>query len=103
MGNVGLLVLGNPEDGRDAATALGFGISVARAVTNEFEVVGEVNGRLEPFDEVVPPGLESRGVLRLAGRYTYRMLRLDFGLLAGITKRDPSFGISAGATYVITR
>ena len=103
VGNLGLIVLGNPETPRDAATTLGVGVSVARALTNEFEVVGELNGRLTPFDKIVPRGLESRGVFRLAGRYTYAMLRLDFGLLAGITKRDPSFGISAGATYVITR
>ena len=103
VGNVGMIVLGNPGTGSDPSTTLGFGVSVARAVTNEFEVVGELNGRLTPFETLVPVGLESRGVLRLAGRYTYAMLRLDFGVLAGITKRDPSFGISAGATYVITR
>ena len=103
VGNLGLIVLGNPERPRDAATTLGFGVSIARALTNEFEVVGELNGRLTPFEKIVPRGLESRGVFRLAGRYTYAMLRLDFGMLAGITDRDPSFGISAGATYVITR
>jgi hypothetical protein len=103
VGNVGLIVLGNPETPRDPATTLGFGVSVARALTNEFEVVGEVNGQLTPFEKIVPIGLESRAVMRLAGRYTYSMLRLDFGFLAGLTKRDPSFGISAGATYVITR
>jgi hypothetical protein len=103
VGNVGLIVLGNPETGRDPATTLGFGLSIARALTNEFEVVGEINGRLTPFEKIVPFGLESRSVLRLAGRYTYSMFRLDFGLLAGITPRDPSFGISGGATYVITR
>ena len=103
VGNISLIVLGNPESAQDPASALGFGVSVARAVTNEFEVVGELNGRLSPFQDVAPAGLESRGVFRLAGRYTYSMLRLDFGLLAGLTDRDPSFGISAGATYVITR
>ena len=103
VGNVGLLVLGNPVTPGDSATALGFGLSVARALTNAFEMVGELNGRLTPFEEIVPAGLESRGVFRFAGRYTYAMLRLDFGMLAGITNRDPSFGISAGATYVITR
>jgi hypothetical protein len=103
VGNVGLIVLGNPVTGQDSATTLGFGLSVARALTNEFEVVGEINGRLTPFEKIVPPGLESRGVLRLAGRYTYAMLRLDFGLFAGLTNRDPSFGIAGGATYVITR
>jgi hypothetical protein len=103
VGNVSLIALGNPESAQEPASALGFGVSVARAVTNAFEVVGELNGRLTPFQKIVPAGLESRGVFRLAGRYTYSMLRLDFGLLAGLTDRDPSFGISAGATYVITR
>lgn len=103
VGNVGVIVLGNPVTPRDSATTLGFGLSVARAVTNAFEVVGEINGRLTPFEKIVPVGLESRGVLRFAGRYTYAMLRLDFGLLVGITNRDPNFGISGGATYVITR
>jgi hypothetical protein len=103
VGNAGLILLGNPADGQDTATALGLGLSVARAITNEFEMVVEMNGRLTPFDEIVPVGLESRGVFRLAGRYTYSMLRLDFGVLVGTTNRDPSFGISAGATYVITR
>ena len=103
VGNVGLIVLGNPEKAHDAATTLGFGLSVARALTNAFEVVGEVNGRLTPFEKIVPAGLESRGVMRFAGRYTYAMLRLDFGVLVGITNRDPRLGISAGATYVITR
>ena len=102
VGNVGLFVLGNPEDGQDTATALGFGLSVARALTNEFEIVGEAHGRLTPFDEVVPPGLESRGTFRAAGRYTYKLLRIDFGMLLGLTNRDPDFGISAGLTYVIT-
>ncbi|RPI57080.1 MAG: hypothetical protein EHM55_03135 [Acidobacteria bacterium] len=102
VGNVGLFVLGNPDE-QDAATALGFGVSVARALTNEFEVVGEVNGRLTPFEKIVPPGLESRGVFRLAGRYTYAMLRLDVGVVAGFTDRDPGVGIAAGATYMITR
>ncbi len=102
VGNAGLFMLGNPE-GQDSVTALGFGVSVARALTNEFEVVGEVVGRLTPFEKIVPAGLESRGLFKLAGRYTYAMLRLDFGMLAGFTDRDPSFGISGGATYVITR
>jgi hypothetical protein len=103
VANVGWIVLGNPTDGQDPASTLGFGASIARAVTNEFEVVGELNGRLTPFEKIVPAGLESRAVFRLAGRFTYAMLRLDAGFLAGITKRDPSFGITAGATYVITR
>jgi hypothetical protein len=103
VGNASFLVLGDPETPGESANSLGFGFSVARAVTNEFEIVGEVNGRLTPFEKIVPAGLESRGVFRAAGRYTYRLFRVDFGILFGLTERDPSFGISAGATYVITR
>ena len=51
--------------------------------------------------ESLPEGLRGRSVVRFAGRYTYAMLRLDFGVLAGITNRDPNFGISVGATYMI--
>jgi hypothetical protein len=101
VGNVTLWVLGNPVAGQDSSRALGLGLSVARAITNEFEAVGEVNGHLKPFGSAVPAGLDSRGALRLAGRYTHQLLRFDFGLLVGITSRDPAFGISAGATYVI--
>lgn len=101
VANVSLLVLGNPIGAQESVRALGFGASVARAVTNAFEVVGEVHGHLKPMGDIVPPGTDATGGLRLAGRYTYRLLRFDLGLVVGITPRDPSFGISAGATYVI--
>jgi len=101
VGNVSLLVLGNPVAAQDPLRVLGLGLSVARAITNEFEAVGEVNGHMEPFGSAIHPGLESRGVFRLAGRYTHQLLRFDLGLLVGMTSRDPSFGVSAGATYVI--
>ena len=39
----------------DTATALGFGVSIARALTNEFEIVGELNGRLTPFEKSFRP------------------------------------------------
>ena len=103
VANVSWLVLGSPAFGENNVNTVGFGVSVARAITNEFEAVGEINGRMKPSRDLVAPGLESRGALRLAGRYTYQLLRLDFGVLIGITARDPGFGVSAGATYVIGR
>lgn len=103
VGNVSFLVMGNPQGAQESVHGLGFGISIARALTNAFEVVGEVNGRMKPWGDAVPAGLDDRGTLRLAGRYTHGLLRLDVGMLVGITERDPVFGISAGATYVITK
>ena len=103
VGNVSFLLLGNPEQAQEPVHGLGFGLSVARALTNAFEIVGEVNGRLKPWGEADPAGLEDRGSLRVAGRYTYGLFRLDLGMLVGLTERDPDFGISVGATYVIAR
>jgi hypothetical protein len=103
VGNVSFLVMGNPQGAQEAVHGLGYGVSVARALTNEFEIVLEVNGRPAPWGDATPAGLESRGAFRFAGRYTYKLFRIDLGTVIGITSRDPRFGLSLGATYVITR
>ena len=100
VGNVGVVMLSNPVAGGEHNPALTLGASVARALTNRFEVVGEINGRGGAWGSDPPVGTESRAVLRLAGRYTYRLLRLDAGALVGMTARDPSIGFSLGFTYV---
>jgi hypothetical protein len=38
--------------------------------------------------------------MRLGGRFTRGTVRLDAGLLLGMTSRDPSIGFTAGATWV---
>jgi hypothetical protein len=103
VANVGLLVLGNAAGAQEPVRALSFGLSVARAITNEFEVVGEVHGHMDPMGDATPPGTESRGVLRLGTRYTHHLLRFDAAVLVGVTSRDPTVGITAGATYVFGR
>src|SRR4051812_25977586 len=45
VGNASFLVMGDPQNAQESVHGLGFGVSVARALTNEFEIVGEVNGR----------------------------------------------------------
>jgi hypothetical protein len=76
-----------------------YGLSFARAVTQEAELVGELNGRVStrstPF-----PGTESRGILKLGGRYTRGSIRFDAGVFLGLTSIDPTIGFTAGFTYV---
>ncbi len=103
VANLSFNVYGNPRGAQESVHGLGFGVSVARALTNEFELVGELNGRMKPLGDAVPAGLESRGALRFAGRYTYKLMRIDLGTVIGLTERDPGFGITFGGTYVITR
>jgi hypothetical protein len=100
VGNVGLGILGDPTRGDNQNDVLDLGLSVARAVAEGVEVVGEVNGRKSTRGGTPPAGTESRGMMRLGGRITRGTVRLDAGLLIGLTSRDPSFGFTAGATWV---
>jgi hypothetical protein len=100
VGNVGLGILGNPIAADQQNDALTYGFSVARAVRQGLEVVGEINGRMEFSEIEAPPGTESRSALRLGGRFTRGTVRVDGGILIGITSNDPSFGLTAGFTWV---
>ena len=100
VGNIGAGILADPTDGEHQNDVLTYGLSVARAVTEHVEVVGEVNGRAstrsgEPF-----PGTESRGQMRLGGRFTHGPVRFDAAFLLGLTSKDPSAGFTTGLTYV---
>jgi hypothetical protein len=100
VGNVGVGILGDPIRGDRQNDVLLLGLSVARAMTSEIELVGEVNGRANTRSGPAPVGTESRGTMRLGARYTRGALRLDSAMLVGMTTRDPSIGITAGFTYV---
>ena len=65
VGNVGLGILADPVRGDSQNDVLTYGLSVARAVRQGLEVVGEINGRLDTRDGDPPVGLESRGAMRL--------------------------------------
>lgn len=100
VGNLGLGILGDPTRGDRQNDVLAYGLSFARALTSATEVVGEVNGRAHVRGGTAPPGTESRSALRFGGRYTQRLLRVDAGIVVGLTSRDPGIGVMAGATYV---
>jgi hypothetical protein len=100
VGNIGLGILGDPTRGDQQNDVLTYGVSFARALTQQAEVVGEVNGRISTRSGEPPPGTESRGIARIGTRYTIGTWRADAAVLFGLTSRDPSFGFAAGFTYV---
>jgi hypothetical protein len=100
VGNVGLGILADPTRGDNQNDVLDYGASLARAVREGIEVVGEINGRASTRSGTPPAGTESRATIRLGGRITRGTVRLDAGVLLGTTSLDPSFGFTAGATYV---
>jgi hypothetical protein len=101
VGNIGIGLLSDPIRGDQQNDVLTYGFSLARAVRQGFEVVGEINGRksLHP-EEDVPVGTENRSQIRAGLRYTVATVRVDGGLIFGLTSRDPSFGATAGVTWV---
>jgi hypothetical protein len=101
VGNVGVGILADPTQGDRQNDVVTYGLSFARAVTQQAEVVGELNGRVSTRAGEAFPGTESRGNLRVGTRYTRGSVRFDAGLLVGITSLDPTIGFTAGFTYVL--
>jgi hypothetical protein len=99
VGNIGAGILTNPTSGVGQNDVFLYGLSFARAVTQATEVVGELNGRVStrsnPF-----PGTETRGILKIGGRYTSGAFRIDTGVFVGLTTIDPTIGLTVGFTYV---
>jgi hypothetical protein len=100
VGNAGLGILSDPTQGNRQNDVLTYGLSLARAVREGVEVVGEVNGHLDVRDGEPPPGTDTRGAIRLGGRFTSGTVRVDGGVIIGMTPRDPSVGFTAGLTWV---
>lgn len=100
VGNAGLGILGDPTRGDEQNDVLTYGLSVARAVRQGLEIVSEVNGRLHVRSEDAPPGTETRGAFRIGGRFTTGTVRIDGAMILGFTRSDPSFGFTAGFTWV---
>jgi len=97
--NLGLLILGSPTRAAAQDDLLTYSFSVARAVSQNAELVGEFVGRAN-FANIVTPGAEDRGLLRFGGRYTKGSVRVDGGMALGLTARDPEVGFTAGLTWV---
>ena len=100
VGNLGLGILADPTVGDRQNDVLMYGLSLARALTDQGEIVGEINGRVSTRAGGPFPGTETHGRLALGGRYTRGSVRLDGGMFFGLTAEDPTVGFSTGFTYV---
>ena len=77
VGNIGGGILGDPTNGHRQNDDLLYGLSLARAITDRAEMVGEINGRWSTRTGEAFPGTESRSLLKFGGRYTRGSVRLD--------------------------
>jgi len=100
VGNGGIGILGDATRGDRQNDVVTYGLSVARALTQGSEVVGEINGRIHTSDGEPAPGTQSSAIVRGGLRFTKGRVRIDGGALIGILAQDPKFGITAGLTWV---
>jgi hypothetical protein len=98
--NGGFGVLGDPVVGSRQSDVITYGVSLARALTQAAEVVGEVNGRWDTRGEEPDRPSTTRGQVRVGARYTIGGWRGDVAAIVGLTGRDPGVGFAAGFTYV---
>jgi hypothetical protein len=100
VGNLGIGILGDPTRGDRQNDVLTYGLSIARALSDAAEAVGEVNGHVDTREGPPLPGTESRSMARFGVRYTFGGWRGDAALLVGLSAVDPGIGLAAGFTYV---
>lgn len=100
VGNLGFGILADPTRGDRQNDVLTYGLSFARAVTEQAEFVGEVNGRVSTRSGAAFPGTETRGLMKLGARYTSGSVRVDAGAYLGLTSLDPTVGFTTGVTYI---
>ena len=100
VANVGFGILGDPARGDRQNDVLDYGLSVARAVRQGVEVVGELNGWQNMRSGAPIIGTDSRATMRMGARLTRGPVRADAALTRGVTDRDPTWGFSTGLTYV---
>lgn len=100
VGNAGFTIMSEPLDAAKQNDVVTYGVAVARALSRQAELVGEINGRWSTRHGIAPVGTESRGSLKLGGRYGFGSIRLDAAVVFGVTSIDPSIGVTAGLTYL---
>jgi len=93
VANIGVGILSDPIRGDRQDDVVTYGLSLARALVEGTEVVAEVNGQA---------GDRTRGRMTFGLRYTRGSVRLDSGLFAGFTSKDPRVGLTAGLTWVFS-
>lgn len=100
VANGGLGILPDPVVGNRQNDVVTYGLSLARAVTDQSEIVAEGNGRLSTRSSDPFPGTQSSAQAAVGGRYTRGPVRFDGKFFFGLYDTDPRIGFSLGLTYV---
>jgi len=99
FGNLGIGILPAPIERFTQNDVLLYGLAGIFRVSDRFNIVSEVNGRLSTRSGNAPLGTESQGEFRLGTQIRASGLRFDAAAILGLTKFSPRSGVTFGVTY----
>lgn len=99
-GNIGLGIMTAPLSSFTQNDVLLYGLAGIFRVNESFNLVSEVNGRLNTRSGDVPIGTESIGNFRIGAQVKASGLRFDTAAIFGLTRHSPRTGVTFGVTYL---
>lgn len=99
FGNLGIGILTAPLERFTQNDVFLYGLAGIYRATDNVNIVGEVNGRVNTRKGVAPLGTESAGQFRIGAQVRASNLRFDSAAIFGLTKFSPRTGVTFGVTY----
>lgn len=99
FGNIGLGIMTAPMERFTQNDVFLYGLAGIYRLTNQVNLLGEVNGRLNTRSGAAPLGTESIGQFRIGTQIKTAGLRFDTAAAFGLTKFSPRTGLTFGVTY----
>lgn len=99
FGNLGIAILPAPLEAFTQNDVVLYGFAGNYRVNNRFNIVSEVNGRVNTRSGRAPLGTESLGEFRLGTQIRASGLKFDAAAILGLTRNSPRSGVTFGVTY----
>jgi hypothetical protein len=97
--NIGLGIMTAPIERFTQNDVVLYGVAGIFRVTDQINLVGEVNGRANTRSGNAPLGTESQSQFRFGTQVKVSGLRFDTAAIIGLTKASPRTGLTFGVTY----
>lgn len=98
-GNIGLQIMTAPLERFTQNDVLLYGLAGIYRLTDNVNILSEVNGRVNTRSGAAPLGTESIGQFRIGTQVKASGLRFDAAAAFGLTKYSPRTGVIFGVTY----
>lgn len=91
--NLGMGILGNPDESSTQDDVLVYGIGVVKPIIGDIKAVAEINGIANSHNE------NDRSTLRAGVQIPWQWLTWDVAVSKGLNQASEDWGLSAGATF----